>query len=52
MVSDKAKQNAGYLQIVLLLKNLLRKSIITKEEYERARNYYITMTGADLVLTD
>ena len=50
MVSEKARKNAGYLQILFRLKKMKDRKVITNEEYEKARAYYRQLTGADVVL--
>ena len=50
MVSENAKKNAGYLQILLMLNTLRDRGIITVEEHEKAQAYYTKLTGADIVL--
>lgn len=52
MATEKAKKNAGYLQIVSVLKALREKGVITKEEYENAQEYYVRVTGADIVIVN
>ena len=52
MVSEKASKNAGFIQIVITLISLREKGIINPEEYEKAREYYYRLTGADISLAD
>ena len=48
MVSEKAKNNAGYLSILAILGHLKEIGVISKEEFDRAREYYTRLTGADI----
>lgn len=52
MVSEKASKNAGFIQIIITLISLREKGIINPEEYEKAREYYYRLTGADISLAD
>lgn len=52
MVSEKASKNAGFIQIVITLISLREKGIINPEEYEKAREYYYRLTGADISFAD
>ena len=50
MLSNKNTKNANFLFIVDMLKDLLTQELITEKEYARAKTYYMTLTGADIVL--
>lgn len=52
MISHLNTKNANYLFIVSVLKEMLGLGSITQKEYLRAKNYYIKLTGADIVLAD
>ena len=49
MVCDDARPNIGYYRIMLILQELRRDGVITKEEFERAREYYQKKTNATMV---
>lgn len=50
MLSNKNTKNANFLFIVDMLKDLLAQELITEKEYDRAKKYYMNLTGADIVL--
>jgi len=50
MLSYKNTKNANFLFIVDLLQELLAQKLITDKEYDRAKKYYMKLTGADIVL--
>ncbi len=50
MLSHKNTKNANFLFIVDMLKDLLTRGLITDKEYDRAKKYYMKLTGADIVL--
>ena len=50
MLSNKNTKNANFLFIVDMLKDLLAQELITEKEYARAKEYYMNLTGADIVL--
>ena len=52
MIAENKLKNANYVRIVSILKNLLRQQIITNKEYDRAKKYYRSLTGADIVIAD
>ncbi len=52
MLSERQNKNANYLRILMALRVLLQRGDITEIEYRRAKKYYRTLTGADIVLTD
>ena len=44
MASEKARKNAGYLQVLFRLKKMKGRKIITNEEYEKTRAYCRQLT--------
>ncbi len=50
MNTENGKKNAGYLNIVSVLRKLRDRGIITPDEYMKAKVYYANLTGADIVL--
>ena len=50
MLSHKNTKNANFLFILDMLKDLLARGLITDKEYDRAKRYYMKLTGADIVL--
>ena len=50
MLSNKNTNNANFLFIADMLKDLLAQELITEKEYVRAKKYYMKLTGADIVL--
>ena len=52
MLSEHQSKNANYLRILMTLRALLQRGDITEKEYRRAKKYYRTLTGADIILTD
>ena len=50
MIAEKTKQNANYFRIVTILRSLLRLGAISKAEYNRAKEFYRKLTGADMVI--
>jgi len=50
MISEKTKKNAGFLQIIMILKSLRDSGIITCAEYAKAQAYYAKVIGADIIL--
>ena len=50
MLSHKNTQNANFLFILDMLKDLLAQELITDREYARAKKYYMRRTGADIGL--
>ena len=49
MVCDDARPNMGYYTIMLIIQELRRDGVISKEEYERASEYYRKKTNATIV---
>ncbi len=52
MVTESATKSANYLKLVCVLKSLMSDGTISRKEYERAKDYYKKLTGADLVIPD
>lgn len=52
MLSEHQNKNANYLRILMTLRALRQSGDITEKEYRRAKKYYRTLTGADIILTD
>lgn len=50
MLSQKNAKNANYLFIISMLQDLLAKEMISEKEFDRAKKYYMKLTGADIVL--
>ena len=50
MLSQKNTKNANYLFIISMLQDLLAKEMISEKEFDRAKKYYMKLTGADIVL--
>ncbi|MBR2895764.1 MAG: hypothetical protein IKC03_08930 [Oscillospiraceae bacterium] len=52
MIAENKLKNANYVRIVSILKNLLKQKIITNKEYDNAKKYYRSLTGADIIIAD
>ncbi len=52
MKTESVTKSANYLRIVCVLKSMLADGTITRNEYNRAKEYYKKLTGADLVIPD
>lgn len=52
MVTEKQNKSANYIRIIVMLRLLKHLGQITDKEYIRAKKYYQTMTGADIVIAD
>jgi len=52
MSQEKTKKNAGYLSILQVLRTLRDTGVISVREFDKAREFYSTLTGADLVLSE
>ena len=52
LLSEHQNKNANYLRILMTLRALRQRGDITEKEYRRAKKYYRTLTGADIILTD
>lgn len=52
MKSEVNTKSANFLRIVCALRQLLSQKKITEQEYNRAKNYYQKLTGADIVILD
>lgn len=52
MIAENRTKNANYVRIVTILKSLLRDKVITSKEYDSAKRYYRSLTGADIVIAD
>ena len=50
MVTENTTKNANFIRIVTILRNLRDNGSISKQEYLRAKKYYLKLTGADIVL--
>lgn len=52
MIAKQQSESANYLCIVWALRDLRKAGKITEKEYARAKNYYKTLTGADIIITE
>lgn len=52
MITETRTKSANYLQIITVLRHLREKGVITEKEYDKAKKYYKTLTGADIVIAD
>ena len=52
MLSQKQEKSANFIRIVSVLRSLLSNGTITESEYRRAKKYYQTLTGADIIIAD
>lgn len=52
MKTESVTKSANYLRIVYVLKSMLADGTISQKEYDRAKDYYRKLTGADLVIAD
>lgn len=52
MKTETQTKSANYLQIVCVLRGLLKQEKITPKEYQRAKGYYQKLIGADIVILD
>lgn len=52
MLSTNIEKSANYIRIVNILKSMLKAGEINGKEYEKAKKYYIKMTGADIAIAD
>lgn len=50
MLSQKNTKNANFLFIISMLQDLLAREMISEKEFDRAKKYYMKLTGADIVL--
>ena len=52
MLAEKTEKNIKFVRIVAVLKSLRNSGGISPKEYNRAKNYYRKMTGADIIIAD
>lgn len=52
MIAEKKTKSAHFIRIVSVLKMLRDTGKITCAEYDRAKNYYRSLTGADIIIAD
>ena len=52
MLAEKTEKNIKFVRIVAVLKSLRNSGGISHKEYNRAKNYYRKMTGADIIIAD
>lgn len=52
MIAKKKTKCANYIRIVSILKSLRDNGKISPKEYGRAKNYYKSLTGADIIIAD
>ena len=52
MLTENEKKSANYARIVYVLQSMKEDGLISAEEYKRAKKYYQSLTGSDLVLLD
>lgn len=50
MLAENKTKSANYLRIISMLKLLRDNGEITAKEYNRAKQYYKKLTGADIVI--
>lgn len=50
MITENEKKSANFLRIVTVLQMLRNNSIITGGEYDKAKKYYQSLTGSDLII--
>ena len=52
MLSEVQKKSANYLRIIAVLKDLRECGCINEKEYSRAKKYYRTLIGADIIIAE
>ena len=52
MLSENKHQNSQYMRIVSVLKHLRDTGAISLKEYNKAKDYYARLTGADIVIAN
>lgn len=52
IVTENAKKSVNFVRILIVLRRLRDDGIITKQEFENAKNYYRKATGADIYVVD
>ncbi|MDD4492858.1 MAG: hypothetical protein PHV32_00670 [Eubacteriales bacterium] len=52
MITEKETKSANLLRIIAVLRQLRDKRTISASEYNRAKQYYIKLTGADIAIVD
>lgn len=50
MVSENTQKSAKFVRIINVLKAMLSAGDITEKEYNRAKQYYAKLTGADIII--
>ena len=50
MIAEKQKQSANYMRILSVLQALRTGGMITEPEFEKAKEYYREITGADIII--
>ena len=52
MLSENKHQNSQYMRIVSVLKHFRDTGAISLKEYNKAKDYYARLTGADIVIAN
>ena len=50
MITACQSKSASFLRIIVVLQRLRDQGVITEIEYQRAKQYYKRLTGADIVV--
>ena len=50
MITACQSSSANFLRIIVILQRLRDQGVITEIEYQRAKQYYKRLTGADIVV--
>ena len=52
MIPKKLQKDAEYLRIVRILKKLRETEAISDEEYARAKRFYRTLVGTEMIVAN
>ena len=50
MITACQSKSVSFLRIIVVLQRLRDQGVITEKEYQRAKQYYKQLTGADIVV--
>ncbi len=50
MITACQSKSASFLHIIVVLQKLRDQGVITEIEYQRAKQYYKRLTGADIIV--
>ena len=52
MITENQTKSANFLRIISVLRELRDQQVITEKEYYSAKNFYRSLTGADIAVAD